>query len=303
MRADVEGVVSAPVRDTQLSLVDGMERPVGPLPLSVQTGNNADLIAKMAPLYLTGSVLDVTYGKGKWWDRFTPEPFTYHDLHTVDGIDFRDLPHDDDSFDAVCFDPPYIISGSPSTDRLCAEFQDRFGIGTQNLAAARNTASGEVRFQVLLAAGLAECVRVARRYVLVKCMEFAQGNHAKTDFHDIPFLMTKWALDLGCVKHDQIVHNAGTGPGGHNITTIKRARRAHSYLLVFVPAKTSDSPLLDGSDAGTVGRGDPHTAVPATSAGGLGPAPSGAALPAATPAGSPSTHEEATAPAAHGPVA
>jgi hypothetical protein len=210
-----------------------MERPVGPIPSSVFRGTNADLMAAVADLYLSGSVLDVTYGEGKWWDRYTPAEFAAHDKFKLDGVDFCDLPDPDGSFDTVCFDPPYVISGSPSTDRLCAEFQDRFGIGTHNLSNARNTSAGELRFQALLHAGLSECVRVSRCWVLVKCMEFAQGSHASTDFHDIPYLMTKWALDLGCVKHDQIVHHTGSGPGGHNIRTVKRARRHHSYLLVF----------------------------------------------------------------------
>ena len=108
--------MTAPARDMQLSLVEGMERPVGPLPLSVQTGTNADLIAKVAPLYLTGSVLDVTYGEGKWWDRFTPDPFTFHDLHKVDGVDFTALPEADRSVDTVCFDPPYTISGGKASE-------------------------------------------------------------------------------------------------------------------------------------------------------------------------------------------
>jgi hypothetical protein len=51
-------------RPVQLSIVEGMERPVGPIPASVQTGTNSDLIAAIAPLYLTGSVLNVTYGEG-----------------------------------------------------------------------------------------------------------------------------------------------------------------------------------------------------------------------------------------------
>lgn len=33
--------------------------------------------------------------------------------------------------------------------------------------------------------------------------------------------------------HDLIVHHTGSGPGGHNIFTALRARRCHSYLLVF----------------------------------------------------------------------
>lgn len=41
----------------------------------------------------------------------------------------------------------------------------------------------------------------------------------------------------GWYKHDQIVHFTGSGPGGHNIFTVRRARRAHSYLIVFVPGR------------------------------------------------------------------
>lgn len=45
--------------------------------------------------------------------------------------------------------------------------------------------------------------------------------------------MRRWAEDLGLATHDVIVHHTGSGPGGHNIFTPKRARRHHSYLLVF----------------------------------------------------------------------
>lgn len=39
-----------------------MEQAVGPIPESLVLGDNATLIASIAPIYLTGSVLDVTYG-------------------------------------------------------------------------------------------------------------------------------------------------------------------------------------------------------------------------------------------------
>ena len=223
-------------RDVQLSGFPDIKphRPVGYLPASVQAGTNADLIASVAPIYLTGSVLDVTYGGGKWWDRFTPDPFTFHDLHKVDGVDFTALPHPDGSFDAVCFDPPYIVSGGESASR--SEFQNAYGIGGHNLAMT-NSEGGNRLLHDLIRSGLNECIRVSRCWVLVKCMEFSQGegvhNAYGTDFHDMPYAVTTWALAAGCIKHDQIVHNAGTGPGGHNIFDPKRARRHHSYLLVF----------------------------------------------------------------------
>lgn len=232
MSAAAHGVA----RDVQLSAFPDIspDRPVGPLPASVQTGTNADLMARLAPLYLAGSVLDVTYGEGKWWDRFTPTPFAFHDLHKVDGVDFRALPEADSSVDTVCFDPPYVISGGQS-ERM-PEFQDAYGIGGHNLQMT-NSEGGNVLLHDLIRGGLEECIRVSRRWVLVKCMEFAQGagvnNAFGSDFHDIPYAVTKWALEAGCWKHDQIVHHAGSGPGGHNIWTTKRARRHHSYLIIF----------------------------------------------------------------------
>lgn len=216
------------VRPVQTSLIEGMDRPVGPILPSVFHGSNADLIAAVAPLYLTGSVLDVTYGEGKWWDRFTPEPFTFHDLHKVDGVDFRALPEADRSIDTVTFDPPYVVSGGHSSPRLGPAFQDRYGIGEHNTGMSVGDKARD-HLRTLILDGLAESCRVASSWVLVKCMEFAQGGR----FHDIPTMVTNAAEGHGWTLHDRIVHATGPGPGGHNIWDVKRARRCHSYLLVF----------------------------------------------------------------------
>lgn len=216
-------------RDVQLSMVEGMERPVGKIVPSVITGPNAELIRSVAPLYLNGSVLDVTYGGGKWWELYRPDPFTFHDL-ALDGVDFRTLPHADREFDTVAYDPPYTESGGESTGSVAAaNFQSRYGIGVRNIAYQRG------RVDNLILDGLTEVCRVASQFVLVKCMEYAQGpsNGNGKDFHDVPTMVTNAAAAVGWTKHDQIVHYTGTGPGGHNIFTVKRARRAHSYLLVF----------------------------------------------------------------------
>lgn len=225
------------VRNVQPSMFPDIapDKPIGKILPSVFVGTNADLMAAVAPFYLTGSVLDVTYGEGKWWDRFKPEPFTAHDLYKLDGVDFRSLPEADASVDTVCFDPPYVISGTHSSDRLGPEFQDRYGIGLHNLPDATGNTEGTASLEDLITGGLDECCRVAREWVLVKCMEFSQGNHvpAARSFHDIPYLVTDAARSLGWWKHDLIVHHTGSGPGGHNIFDPKRARRHHSYLIVF----------------------------------------------------------------------
>jgi hypothetical protein len=197
------------------------DRPVGPILPSVFAGSNADLIAAVAPLYLTGSVLDMTYGEGAWWERFVPDPFTYHDRYKVDGVDFAALPEADDSFDTACYDPPYVISGGESTKGV-GDFQHRYGIGLARLKLSSP-------FETFIVSGALEAMRVSRQYVLVKCMEFAQGGR----FHDIPHAVTAAALAYGWHKHDMIVHNTGSGPGGHNIFDVQRARRHHSYLIVL----------------------------------------------------------------------
>lgn len=215
------------------------ERPMGPILPSVFTGTNADLIAAVAPIYLTGSVLDVTYGAGNWWTRFKPEVFTAHDLYKLDGVDFRALPEPDASVDTVCYDPPYAIGGNATAPWTA--FQAAYGIGHDRLAAGTAATNRVDRIEELVIGGLLECLRVARTYVLVKCMESAQGHAADSRhsrakvslFHDLPHVVKCAAIGQGWETYDVIVHHTGTGPGGHNIVVPKRARRNHSYLIVF----------------------------------------------------------------------
>lgn len=137
-------------------------------------------------------------------------------------MDFTNLPHPDRSFDTVVYDPPYVPAGGAATkERLSKDFRSAFG-----LTAGRTAAD----FDALVMAGLAECCRVSARYVLVKCMEFV----GSASFVDMPVQMANKAAAEGYVVHDRIVHHAGSGPGGHNIFTVKRARRVHSYLTVFI---------------------------------------------------------------------
>ena len=218
------------MRPVQQSLVDpSLERPVGPVPRSIVRGNNSDLITSIAPLYLTGSVLDVTYGRGMWWNRFTPEPFAFHDL-AIDGVDFTGLPELDDSVDAVCFDPPYIASGGVATSAKAKAFRKDFGVTTRS----------QTDLWSLVERGTQEVARVARYWVLIKCGDFVDGGgltlgHVK---------VLGYADAVGLTLHDLIIHDPGRpGPGGHNIYEPKRARRAHSYLLVF--RKAPGSALLE----------------------------------------------------------
>lgn len=216
------------VRPVQTSFVDGADRPVGPMPGSLYLGDNAGLIASIAPLYLTGSVLDVTYGLGAWWRKFTPATFAKHDL-ADDGVDFRALPEDDGSWDTVCFDPPYIPSRAMETSTKRGR--------THRLAYGLTERRSRADVEKLYADGLGECSRVASQWVLAKCCDYTESASSFQLGH-----MTAIASGqaLGLRVHDLIVHgyfNAG-GPTNPSLREVRRTRRTHSYLIVFrVPRK------------------------------------------------------------------
>lgn len=209
-------------RNVQQSLLPDItpDRPIGRILPSVIAGTNADLIAAVAPLYLSGDVCDLTYGEGGWWRKFRPESLVAHDIDRTkgDGVDFTALPEADDTYDAVTFDPPYIPQGGYNTS-TAQQFANRFGL----------TSRSRADLWALFDAGLAECARVARAWVIVKCTDFVNGG----EFHLGHVKVIELASVHGLRVHDLIVHHTGSGPGGHNIFTPLRARRNHSYLIVF----------------------------------------------------------------------
>lgn len=119
-------------------------------------------------------------------------------------------------------DPPYIPAGGKTTT-TAGDFQANYGIRE-----GRN----QDQLQTLVFAGLAETARVMDSYLLVKCMDYVNGGR----FTPMSYLIAQRAGALGLAMHDEIIHHAGSGPGGHNIVTPKRARRHHSKLLVFTHA-------------------------------------------------------------------
>lgn len=202
------------------------EKAIGPILPSVFVGSNAEMIRAAAPLYLQGSVMDCTYGEGKWWESYRPAVFVGHDLKT-DGVDFTALPELDDTYDAVTFDPPYIPQGGTKDAAIGARFRTGFGL-------VQRSESG---LWTLIEAGLTECARVVKPmgFVLVKCTDYVNGG--SLTFGHVKAMEIADRVGLAC--HDLIVHHTGSGPGGHNIFIPKRARRHHSYLLVFTKPKGS----------------------------------------------------------------
>lgn len=169
---------------------------------------NAHLIEDMARLgYLrdTDHVLDPTYGRGVWWQRWRPERLTAHDLDPTKApngpMDFTALNYPDGTFDAVTFDPPYMAPGGRKTTST-GDFNDRFGLHTTPARPDSN--------QVLINDGIAEANRVVRRggIVLVKCMDYINGGQLWMGTHHT----LTHALELGMAVVDRLEHVGRPGP-------------------------------------------------------------------------------------------
>jgi len=190
---------------------------------------NGDLIVDVARLgYLRHdwTILDPTFERGTFWSRWRPPGLVTSDLnpdslaeHTP--VDFRALPWPDGTFDAVVFDPPYKLNGTPTHD-----VDARYGVA--------GPYTSRVDRHRLMIDGLTDCARVLRRpttdrpsYLLVKCADQVNGGRVRWQTR----MMTEHAETLGLDLVDSFLFRAGRPqPDGRRQ---QHARRGYSTLLVF----------------------------------------------------------------------
>lgn len=188
---------------------------------SVIRGSNGVLIAAVARLgYLDGPILDLTYGRGAWWTRYRPAELT-----VFDG-DFTDTGLADNSVPIICYDPPYISTGTKETSSI-PDFYDRYGVGDH---------PGWQAIRVLMAAGQTESARILapNGWLLMKCMNYVESGRR---VWNVPYFMT-YGETLGLRLHDEIVHLTGGGAQPDinldgSPREQKHTRQVHSALLVF----------------------------------------------------------------------
>jgi len=189
---------------------------------------NAALIADCARLgYLRPEwlTLDPTYGYGTFWEKWQPNPgyLVGTDLNPVKsmqpgGVDFTDMPWSDGEFDAVVFDPPYKLNGTPSdTDGA----DERYGVGGPVYTDWRERMD-------LIRRGLTECARVlGDGYLLLKCQD--QVCSGKVRWQTVDFTNHAATLGLGLVDRFDFLSYRPQPAGRRQV----HARRNASTLLVF----------------------------------------------------------------------
>lgn len=195
----------------------------------IKCRTNGELIAATAPLWLepTDRVLDVTYGRGGFWTVLGPKDWPRveldgHDLFTLDGVNFLQLPEPDGSVNVAVFDPPYVAQGGRDTSTE-PEFMDRYG-----LYEAPRTVT---ELQGVIAAGIKEAARVLapKGRLLVKTMDYvSSGRMVWGRRHVIE------SAEAAGLRHAyDVIHHSGTGPQPKHPRQV-HPRAAHSFLCVFL---------------------------------------------------------------------
>lgn len=207
--------------------------------------NNAEIIDAVARLgYLTKqmSILDPTFGNGKWWTgEFRPNlgRFRSHDLE-IDGVDFRNVPYKDNRFGAAAYDPPYVSVGGRESSRIKAMYEAYGLLGAP---------TSPRLLQQLINDGLREMYRVVKPggIILVKSMNYVSSGKLWPGTYKTHDYATR---KLGMILVDEFVHvkKAGgpqpknrtrKGNNGERVQSVqKHARHNYSILMVFrVPKK------------------------------------------------------------------
>lgn len=180
-------------------------------------------LAELGYLRKTWRTLDPTYGRGLWWTTWKPDSLVAHDI-TLDGVDFQRLPHGDDTFDAVAFDPPYVSSGGRLTTGI-TDMHARYGMDKAPYT--------PLALQLMINGGIHEAKRVLtpRGMLIMKCQDYISSGKLWPGTH----YTIEYALTLKLEYVDRLEHigNARAQPWNHQV----HARRNYSTVLVFRKGK------------------------------------------------------------------
>lgn len=236
--------------------------------VSASVGNNAELFAHILALHVApGSrVADVTFGKGVFWKLVGDDAYEVHasdielkpavvgarpSFSYADGIDCRALPYEDESFDCLVLDPPYMeglfrrktdhMAGSGTHAAFRAAYSN--GRATRSDGEQGKRPRWHDAVVDLYAHAGREAARVLRRggALIVKCQDEVSANKQRLTHVEI---ITGYE-SLGLYCKDLFVLVRPNRPGVSRLKRQVHARKNHSYFLVFVKRATRISSVLD----------------------------------------------------------
>lgn len=200
--------------------------------LSSHVGTNSDVFPLILDLHIrSGSkIADVTFGKGVFWKKIDTSKYETFFTDIKTGTDFRSLPYENESLDALVIDPPYMEGAIRGTafSTGAKQFSDYYGLDKLQ--------RGEVKYHdailLLYFQGFEEADRVLKKkgVLIVKCQdEVSACKQRLTHVEIINYLSNK-----GYYCKDLFVLTRNNRPRCSNIQKQVHARKNHSYFLIFI---------------------------------------------------------------------
>ena len=207
------------------------------LVLSAYVGSNAELFPRILELHVAegARIADVTYGKGVFWRHVDTSRYDFVPSDIAEGVDCRKLPYEDESFDALVFDPPYMegfYRGGSSVKAGAGThgaFRDHYSNGDER------PASGGAKWHAAVLEMYVEGCREAHRvlrdggHLIVKCQDEVSANRQNLTHVEV----INACAELGLYCKDLFVLVRANRPGMSRVIQQIHARKNHSYFLVF----------------------------------------------------------------------
>lgn len=181
------------------------------------SGNNSDLFPYVLEMYAKegDTIYDVTYGKGIFWKKSNMNKYNFIASDLINGIDFTDLPYEDDSGDILVLDPPYMHGGSTVKKSI----NDCY----------HNKIFGHNSVIRLYTGGILEAARVLKKkgLIWIKTQDEIESGKQRMTHCELIDLLTILGFEL--IDMFVLVNE---GVPTMRVDYQKTARKNHSYLLV-----------------------------------------------------------------------
>jgi 16S rRNA G966 N2-methylase RsmD len=212
--------------------------------LSAHVGGNAEVFPKILSLHVEkgATIADITFGTGIFWKHVKKNDYIVKTTDLKTGVDCRHLPYQNQTIDAVVFDPPYM-------EGLFRKTKDHLA-GSGTYAAFRETYSNGEATETgpkwhkavldLYYKTADEVHRVLKDngVFIVKCQDEVSANRQNLTHVEIINEYEK----KGFYTKDLFVVVRPNRPSISRLVRQRHARKNHSYFIVFVKVPAGKSP-------------------------------------------------------------
>ena len=205
--------------------------------VSSHHGDNSGVFPDVLKLHVpAGSIVaDLTYGRGVFWKHVDLEDYTLLKCDLKLGMKWSDLPYEQESVDAVIFDPPYMEGLYRKTKESLAgsgthrSFQNAYSNGdVRSEETVRKYHDAVLEAYLSVMPEVKRVLRPSGKFI-VKCQDEVSANRQKLTHVELI-----WAFEKkGFYCKDLFVVVRRNAPVISRLIKQQHARKNHSYFLVF----------------------------------------------------------------------